>query len=380
MGNDSQNGLSLCFLTGGMGTGGAERVIATLAGIFARQGHHVKILCMGRSKKKLGYEIDRKIEVVYTGGEKGCFLVRKGRQFRRILWLLKLYGPDILISFQNYINIQAVFLGKAAGIPVVISERSFPGKNMEGIFGLKWLCKWAYSRADAIVYQTKEQREYFGIRNKRNSYIIMNPFQIPVDEIPEYAVRDEVLMLGSVGRLEESKNFQMLIRLMANLKDDFPRLRLIIWGEGSRKETLIKLSEELGVRDRVEFPGESRNILEEMKRIDIFLFSSRYEGLPNALIEAMCLGIPCISTRFEGGGADLLIRDGKNGLLVNIGNELKFEKETASLIYDKELRNTISFEAKKLRNEVEPELIAGKWMEVIQRAIDRARPKKDESR
>ncbi|NBI73605.1 glycosyltransferase family 4 protein [Clostridiaceae bacterium] len=311
-----QNGLSLCFLTGGMCTGGAERVIATLANIFTRQGHHVKILCMGRSKKQLGYELERKIEIVYTGGERGCFPVRKARQFRRILLLLKSYGPDILISFQNYINIQAVFLGKAAGIPVVVSERSFPGKNMDGIRGWSWLCKWAYSKADAVVYQTKEQREYFGLRNKQKSYIIMNPFQIPVDEIPEYTIRDEALILGSVGRLEASKNFQMLIRLIANLKNDFPSIRLVIWGEGSQKETLIGLSDELGVRDMVDFPGESRNILNEMEKMDIFLFSSRYEGIPNALIEAMCMGIPCISTRFEGGGAELLIQDRKNGLLV----------------------------------------------------------------
>ena len=365
MENDSQNGLSLCFLAGGMCTGGAERVIATLANIFARQGYHVKILCMGRGKKQVGYELDRKIEVIYIGGERGCFPVRKGRQFRRILSLLKSYRPDILISFQNYINVQAVFLGKMAGIPVIASERSFPGKNMVGAIGLNRLCKWAYSRADAVVYQTKEQREYFGIRNKGNSYIIMNPFQIPVDEIPEYTIRDEALILGSVGRLEESKNFPMLIRLMANLKNDVPGLRLVIWGDGSQKEALIKLSEEMGVRDRVEFPGESRNILEEMKRIDIFLFSSRYEGIPNALIEAMCLGIPCISTRFEGGGADLLIRNGENGLLVDTDNELKFEEDTATLISDEGLRRKFSFEAKKLRSEVDPEMIAGKWMEII---------------
>ncbi len=365
MENDSQNCLSLCFLTGGMCTGGAERVIATLANIFARQGYHVKILCMGRGKKQVGYELDRKIEVIYIGGERGCFPVRKGRQFRRILSLLKSHRPDILISFQNYINVQAVFLGKMAGIPVIASERSFPGKNMVGAVGLNRLCKWAYSRADAVVYQTKEQMEYFGIRNKGNSYIIMNPFQIPVDEIPEYTIRDKALILGSVGRLEESKNFSMLIRLMANLKNDVPGLRLVIWGDGSQKEALIKLSEELGVRDRVEFPGVSRNILEEMKRIDIFLFASRYEGIPNALIEAMCLGIPCISTRFEGGGADLLIRDGENGLLVDTDNELKFEEDTAALISDEGLRRKFSFEAKKLRSKVEPEMIAGKWMEVI---------------
>ncbi len=380
MGNDSQNGLALCFLTGGMGTGGAERVIATLANIFAGQGHRVKILCMGRDKKQAGYELDRKIEVVYTGVGRGCFLARKVRQLRRILVLLKSYRPDILISFQNYINIQAVFLGKAAGIPVIASERSFPGKNMEGTVGLNRLCKWAYSRADAVVCQTKEQREYFGLRNKGNSYIIMNPFRIPVDEIPEYTIRDEVLLLGSAGRLEESKNFSMLIRLMANLKDDFPELRLVIWGEGSQKEALIKLSEELGVRDRVEFPGVSRDILNEMGKMDIFLFSSRYEGIPNALIEAMCMGIPCISTRFEGGGAELLIRDGENGLLVDTDNEPKLEEKTAALISDEGLRRKISFEAKKLRSEVEPEMIAGKWMEVIQRTIDRTKPKKDESR
>ena len=92
------------------------------------------------------------------------------------------------------------------------------------------------------------------------------------------------------------------------------------------------------------------------------------------------MGIPCISTRFEGGGAELLIRDGENGLLVDTDNEPKLEEKTTALISDEDLRRKISFEAKKLRSEVEPEMIAGKWMEVIQRTIDRTKPKKDESR
>lgn len=368
--NPEDKKLNICFMTGSMATGGAERVITTLANEFVQKGHKVLIICLGRTEQKTIYNLNDKVPVIFTGSqEQISFITRKYRQYKRVKSRLSYEKPNVIIGFQNYINVQAVIYGKRNQIPVVISERSFPQKNLRGFLGFGLLCKLIYSFADAAVFQTNEQKKFYNMAWRRRDTIIMNPLRCAAAEIPFYHVRDEVRIIGSVGRLEKTKNYPLLIKTFSRLKKRFPQLRLVIWGTGGMQEELYELVKLLGIEEAVSFPGETGDIFGQMIQFDIFAFSSMYEGIPNALIEAMCVGLPCVSTDFEGGGAGRLVQNGVNGLLVKNNDEAMFEQALTKLITDAELRKRLSENAKAMRKETEIENVSKQWLDIISKVL-----------
>ena len=125
----------------------------------------------------------------------------------------------------------------------------------------------------------------------------------------------------TVGRVDENKNHKMLVKAFAGIADEFPEYRLIIYGDGDKREELMKMAESLGLQDRVLLPGNISNVADAICKTRVFVLSSNKEGMPNALIEAMVMGLTVISTDCPCGGPKELIDPGINGLLVPVGDE-----------------------------------------------------------
>ena len=224
--------------------------------------------------------------------------------------------------------------------------------------------KKLYPLADGIVFQTPDAKKYFdGIVNS-NYEIIPNPVNDLFIKNPYSEERKKVIV--NVGRIEGQKNQLLLIKSFEKIMDKFPDYKLIIYGEGSKKEELIKYINERKLNNRVVLAGQVDNIYDKIYDASLFVLSSDYEGMPNALIEAMCLGLPVISTDCPCGGPKMLIKDGVNGFLVPVNDENIMSETISRILADDKLRKELSINASKLKEMVSSNVVNQKWLKFIQ--------------
>ena len=204
--------------------------------------------------------------------------------------------------------------------------------------------KILYPLADGFVFQTKEAQEYFDKKIQKKSVIIPNPINEEFICEPYNGEREKKIV--TVGRLEEQKNHKMLIKAFSKLPEGLSEYKLIIYGEGSLRPELEKQIKELNLLGRVFLPGQVDDVKNRIYKAGLFVLSSNYEGMPNALMEAMALGVPCASTDCPCGGPRFLIKNEYNGLLYNVNNELELKLAINKIIGDEELSKKISKNAR----------------------------------
>ena len=351
----------IAFITGSMEVGGAERVIATLSNGFVNCGIEVTVFCIGRTASGVAYDYDPRVKLigVHTGSR--GFVIRKLKQLWRLRCLVKEFNPDSIIAFQEYINIQTIIACFGLGIPITISIRANPAVATN-IYKLS--TRLLYRFADSAVFQTIEQQNFYTSIKKRRDAIILNP--VDISKILSTNCENKGNHIIAVGRLTSVKNFPLLLRAFHLISKDFPNIELIILGDGEQRGELERLRAELDLEKRVCLVGVADNVFEKVASAKMFVMTSICEGLPNALIEAMCLGVPCISTRFMGGGAQTLIQDGVNGLLAPNNDCEALAEAMRRLLSDEKLAQDIGENAKALRQKVDTHRIVNEWLDFLE--------------
>ena len=345
----------ISFFIGSMRRGGAERVISVLADHFCRQGWDVEIAVL--LENQVGYPLDGRIRIVD--------LTQKGRSYagKALKWLKSIRRyvserkPDRIVSFIGRINVLVITACRGLGIPVIVSERNDPKHDGRGRLMLK-LCGACYRKAQTVVYQTEYERSCFKVR-KDNGRVIPNP--VAVGEEPLPCARP--LEVVTAGRLLPQKDQQMLIRAAALLIGEYPDLRLKIYGSGSLKKELEELIRAEGLGIAAELPGNVEDLHRRINGSGIFVLCSQYEGLSNALIEAMTLGLPCISTDYP--GADEIIENGRNGLLVPCGDVPALAEAIRTLLDNGALRSSVAEEGRRTAERYRDGEVLKQWEEVI---------------
>jgi glycosyltransferase involved in cell wall biosynthesis len=175
----------------------------------------------------------------------------------------------------------------------------------------------------------------------------------------------------NVGRLTEQKNQKMLIDAFARIKDEFPEYKLEIYGDGELMDKLKSQAVSLGVEDRVVFCGNVNNVGERIRTAEVFAFTSDYEGMPNALAEAMALGLACVSTDCSPGGARMLIEDGVNGIITPCGNADAFADALRRVLSDKQYSRKLGESAVYVRERLKTDNIAGEWESYFKLVINK---------
>lgn len=173
----------------------------------------------------------------------------------------------------------------------------------------------------------------------------------------------------SSGRLTEQKNHALLIKAFAGITAKYPAYKLVIYGDGPLRKDLELLASNLGIADKVSFPGYTTEIRKKIERSSLFVLSSDFEGMPNALMEAMALGVPCISTDCKGGGARFLIKNGTNGLLTPIGDVEALQAAMEKILSDQFFADNLSHNAHKLCETHSPEKIYAEWENLIKKVV-----------
>ena len=346
--------MRICFCLGKLSYSGAENVARFLMESFIEHGHQVGVLLLNELPKK--NEIIDRLElldgVVSETGIRG--IVRRINKERTEI---KRFRPDIFIIFNCEMAFSAIPAAYGL-VKTVVCERNDPtmippSKNR------RFLRDLLYRFASAGVYQTKDISEYFNSITKRR-YIINNPIREKRIKCQPCSNRRKVFV--TVARLDDhQKNQSMMIKAFAEVIKIHPEYELHMLGEGPDREKYENLISEYNLSDNIKMLGNNSNPVDYISTCRAFLLTSHYEGMPNALIEAMSVGLPCISTDCNGGGAAAIIRNYENGILIPDNNISKLVEKILELIEDEELCEKIGGNAYNLNQELAGEKIYDLW-------------------
>lgn len=350
--------MRVTYFIGSTTGGGAERVICELATYMSENGHYSEILTVTETERS--YDIGNKVvrSTIDTKHKISC------NRIRLIVKMIKLF----LFILRNRTDMYVVFLPdtikafmifrKLVRVPVIVSERNNPESYSEE---LQLEMRRAFAKAEGAVFQTENAKNFY-YENCDES--ICNAVVIPnaiAGKLPTPYIGERKEIIVSVGRFKEQKNFTLLIKAFADVHKEFPTYRLMIYGEGELLDSYIRLCKELHIESAVIFPGFVNNVAEKIKDSEMFVLSSDYEGMPNALIEAMAIGLPCISTDCRGGGARYLIEHERNGLLVEVNNQEALKEAMLKLINNKEISKKLAYRALEINDILSKQRIYALW-------------------
>lgn len=307
--------MHIVVFTMSMNKGGTERVISNLCNEYLVNRHEVSVVTY--LQWNCEYGLDQRIRTYSLGNEQKKNAVGKISGMytagRKYVNLMKRIRPDAVLAFLPRPCLVACTAGKILGIPVIGSIRSNPERNFPNPL-YRTAVKYIFDRADGFVFQTETAKSFFHVRLQEKSTVIMNPVSETVVRRQYSGMRSKRIV--SVGRITEEKNYPLLIRSFARLDKAFEEYTLWIYGKQDDSLGIKELAESLGVAGRVVFAGQTDDIYDAIYDASLFVLSSKSEGVPNALMEAMTMGIPVVATDCPCGGPRVLIKNRENGILV----------------------------------------------------------------
>ncbi len=336
----------IVVITRNMVGAGAERVIAQLTNYFVSQGKQCAIITL--NDDEVFYKLDPRIGILPVGRKSSNKVLDKLMRYRQVRKMVLQQKPDLVLSMPEEIGVYVLLALLGSKIPVYVSERNNPWV-MPDVKVTRILRSLMYPFARGIIFQTEMAKSFFPESIRRKGVVLSNP--VDAQRIPgQYSGEREKVVAGA-GRLSKQKNFPLLLKAFARFSFDHPEFKLRIFGEGELREELAELARTLNIADKLELPGRSTALLEKMNSAAMFVLSSDYEGMPNVLLEAMCMGMPVISTDCPSGGPKELVEDGVNGLLVPVGDEKALQaamEKLADAAYAKQLADNALLIREKL--------------------------------
>lgn len=349
----------IVIITRNMVGDGAERVIAQLSNYFVAQGKTCKIITI--NDDEVFYALDRRIQVLPVGQKSDNKLLDKLLRYRMVRKMVRQEQPDLVLSLPEEIGVYVLLALLGTGIPVYVSERNNPWV-MPDVKVTRLLRTLMYPFAKGLIFQTDMAKSFFPESIQRKGVVLKNP--VDAQRIPnQYSGQRENVVVAA-GRLSQQKNMPLLIKSFARFSGNHPDYVLRIFGEGELRQELTELAQSLNLADKVQLPGRSTALLEKMNSAAMFVLSSDYEGMPNVLLEAMCMGMPCISTDCPSGGPKELIDSGVNGLLVPVGDEAALQ-EAMEKMADPAFAKQMADAAYEIRKELTSSAIFESWYEYL---------------
>ncbi len=310
------------FTIGNLTGGGAERVVSVWANQLSRRGYDVSVLIYSRSDNE--YPVDEAVNICPLADNNSQFLkLSYLERLKRMRASIKSIAPDITINFLPRMQIWMMFATFGMKLKRVETVRVSPWVICRNSKIERTLWKRCFTRADKVIVQTAEQAEFFGKKIREKCVVIPNPVaeQYKDNQKTSYKERNEEFI--AVGRITSQKNYEMMFRAFAKQVEHNQNLKLSVFGTGELEDSLNSLIAKLNMNENIKLMGRSENIPQELHSRDVFLMSSDFEGMPNALAEAMATGLVCVSTDCKTGPKDL-IDDSENGFLVPTGDVDKF--------------------------------------------------------
>lgn len=340
--------------------GGSERVMVNLAEYFHKNGYEV--ILVTQYKRDVEYDILPEIRRVYSEPEEHELQGSRVRNFcvrfakLRSIW--KAYKPDVILAFLGKNNLMAIATSMLLPSKVAVSVRGEPTMEYEGKL-MQFLAKAMFGLADGVILQTEMAKLFFPKWVQKKAKILSNPMNLNFMNKRYVGTREDKIV--AVGRLDENKNHAMLIHAFAKIVAEYPKMKLVIYGEGDSRERLERLVAEKGLEDKIELPGSITDVAGHIANARIFALTSNTEGVPNSIIEAMALGLPVVSTDCPCGGPATLIDNDINGILVPVGDAYALADAFRKILSNQEYAEKLSDNAYEITKKLNPDIVNREW-------------------
>lgn len=329
--------------------GGSERFATLLANGLSDKGYSVTLLTGPRQPDE--FELNEKVNRVELFSDEKfplCSVI--------LHRYLSSHAIDICIAIGIQANLAAALANICLKTKIVLCERNAP-KEDHLSWKSKVLRKLLYWRGDAFVFQTPDAQAYYSKSIQRKGVVIPNPVK---EGLPRRSgvVNKEIV---AVGRLRPQKNYPLLLKAFSKVCQQHPDYQLRIFGKGNCLADLEGLAHQLGICKAVTFEGHRTDVHQAMADSDIYVLPSDFEGMPNALMEAMAMGFPVVSTDCPCGAPRMLIKDQENGLLTKVGDADDLASAINRYIEDKDLKQRCAFRASLIKDQYSLHKILDKW-------------------
>ncbi len=362
------NNLKIAICIPSLGSGGAERVTSILANKLVEHGYDVNIVMLTRMLCVYPLSDKVKTQSLDCDGDANMpFVKRFAARLKKIRGAIKNLSPDVVISFMSETNIDVCLALLGINIPVIVSERNDPAVDPRSKVK-QFMRKIAYLKPRGFVFQTPDAKSYFSKRIQKKSRIILNPLS---GTLPQTHEGEREKRIVAVGRLNKQKNFPMLIDAFSGFVGTHPEYVLEIYGEGLLEEKIKSYICSKNLDGKVLLKGFCRDVHERTNSAQMFVMSSDFEGMPNALLEAMAQGLPCISTDCPCGGPRMLIEHNENGLLVPVNDGEKMLEAMSYMAENPEEAKRMAQNAIRIRERTDVNAITEQWLEMINSCRER---------
>lgn len=348
----------ILLINSSLNRGGSERVMSILANELSKREYIVSMAIVYPEENV--YKLEDSINTISLNYKNKINILKKFEQVYRLKNIIKSDNYDVIISFMQSINILTLLASINYKGKLIISERNDPSKIKNIV--LNTLANILYPKADILVVQTDSVINYFNKKIQKQCIVIPNPINPNLPK-PYRGNRDKRIV--AVGRLNYQKNFSLLLRAFKKFLKRYDDYILEIYGEGILLESLKEECKSLNIIEKVVFKGYVSNVNNEILKAKMYVSSSDYEGISNAMLEALGMGIPTICTDCPVGGARLIIKNKYNGLLVPVGDVDKLAKSMIELVENDKLVKKISLNSVNVNNDYSVEKIIDKWEKII---------------
>lgn len=360
--------------------GGAERIAADMANFWAAAGVRVQLITLDT----VNSDVFRTASSVKRIGL-GLMQVSRGpwqalrnnrRRVRVLREALRQGDPQCILSLTDRMNILTLLAARPTTLPVVIAEHSDPRQQHLG-FVWEHLRQQAYPRCAAAVVLTNSVAQHLR-RLIPTSPIHVIPNAVPpidFEGIQVESPREKTVL--AMGRLSREKGFDLLIRAFGILAHDFPDWHLDILGEGNMRGELEQMVDQARLVNRVRLVGWVDQPAKRLTQAGFFVLSSRYEGFPVSLLEAMACGLPVVSFDCESGPREI-VRHDIDGLLVAPGNVDALAGAMQKLMEQEPLRQRLGTSAREVTSRFSQPAFYERWERVLTEVITSRKPDRDE--
>ena len=345
------------------GAGGAERQILMLSNHLAEKDHEVHLVILNEFNTRYAIN-DKVIRHDLSQKEKGRLRIIK--RWKLLYEELKQIRPDATVNYNfQSVYFEAIMPKKICG-KIVYSERGDPyDKEYSGLLGI--LRSLSFKRTDGFVFQSEGARDYFDVEIRKRSVVIHNPVSVPIEKYPIPNNREKKIV--TVGRLHPQKNQKLLIESFVEVHKVLPDYILEIYGDGKLHDELELLIYKLKINDVAKIYPSRKDIWDCIYNASLFVLTSDYEGMPNVLMEAMSLGVPCISTDCRPGGARTLIEDGMNGYIVPLRDKTALAEKMIYLLNNRDKSERIARKAMLIAKSHTPHVIFSQWESFLEKIV-----------
>ena len=358
--------MRIAFVIPSLGAGGAERVASLLANDWSANGHEVTLVTFDAPGTEPFFALYPGIaqRALEAPAEPHGLIGKIGTNAARVSRLrsvLRERNPDALVAFMTEANVIALWASQGLGVPVVVSERNQPDRPGLGTVH-RLARRLTYPKAQAIVVQTDSIASWARARFHVPVHVIPNPVRL--DSGVAGREQGDVQWLISLGRLTHQKGFDVLIKSFAALAAKHPGWRLAIYGEGPDRARLERLRAESGCEDRIMLPGLVKNSAEALSKASLFVLPSRFEGYPNALLEALACGLPVIATSCLGGTVEILA-NGAYGMLVPPDDVAGLTTALDAMLSTPDLRDAYAWKSGRAVARLDITAVSKLWLDLL---------------